>query len=175
MCWFKKPQVLPHPEQKPNYAQTANNVDVDELFKDWCALYYVPVVYRNFWREQIDIQVYDAYPIEIMALGVQSNTPAATWEINGKRYLACLAPWANVGVLAHEMAHCSYALLTLGQKAAFDNAFNVSLVGDALVMFLDKQNWYMNTNNVEGHAEVYRYLGTQMPEELKTFYIKLCA
>ena len=162
MCWFKKPLVLPYPEQKPDKKRTIANTDIEELFKDWCALYYIPVVYRKFWREQIDI-----------SLSVDIWYPAGTWEENGKRYLQMRPEWANVGVLAHEMAHCSYALLTMGQKAAFDNAFNVSLVGDALVMFLDKQNSYMNTNNVEGHAECYRFLGDQMPEELRAFYIKL--
>jgi len=32
------------------------------------------------------------------------------------------------------------------------------------------KNPYGLTNDIEGHAEVYRYIGEKMPEQLKRYY-----
>ena len=38
---------------------------------------------------------------------------------------------------------------------------------------LFSRNTYGLTNDIEGHAEVYRYIGQQMPEQLKQYYPRL--
>jgi len=161
---FHKPKLkLPHPEEKPDYAQTMENTRISDFYNIWFRDWAVPEPQHLFWQTQINIK-----------LSVEIFYPAGTWsDSDGNRHMICRPEWMNAGVIAHENAHNSYALLTPEEKAAFDIAFAESLVGDDLVMFLDKQNDYMNTNNTEGHAEVYRYCGNEMPECLKQFYPRL--
>jgi hypothetical protein len=87
--------------------------------------------------------------------------------------LAVKPPWLNAGVIAHEQAHNSYALLTAAQKAAFSAAYNPLINTDPLITFLYSHNPYGLSSDIEGHAELYRYLGDKMPAQLKQFYPRL--
>lgn len=162
--------TLPHPEEPKNPLATRANTDVNVILNQWLEIWKVPAPFWDWWKTKIIIKLYDAWDDEMLAMGFHPDTPAGTWESGGLHYLASLAVWFNKGVAAHEESHISYSLLTPKQKDDFDLDFAESLIGDALMVLLDKQNSYMNTSNIEGHAEVYRYLGEQMPEKLKQYY-----
>jgi hypothetical protein len=81
--------------------------------------------------------------------------------------------WLNPGVIAHEQAHNSYALLTPAQKASFSTVYTPLKNTDPLIKLLYSKNAYGLTNDIEGHAEVYRYLGRQMPQQLVPYYPQL--
>jgi hypothetical protein len=64
-------------------------------------------------------------------------------------------------------------LLTPAMKANFSAVYTTLKNTDPLIRLLYSQNTYGLTNDVEGHAELYRYLGEKMPEQLKQFYPKM--
>ena len=41
---------------------------------------------------------------------------------------------------------------------------------DPLIRLLYSKNAYGLTNDIEGHAEVYRYIGQWMPAQMKPYY-----
>jgi len=167
------PITLPHPEEPANNSQTVSNTALPSVLQGWFDGWQVPVEHRAFWVEAIDVRVYDTWPAEMLAGGLGGNTPAASWEADGKRHLAILAAWLNPGVIAHEQAHNSYALLTEAAKAAFSSEYNRLKSTDPYIQLLYSINTYGLSSDVEGHAEVYRYLGEKMPEILKRYYPKL--
>jgi hypothetical protein len=165
-----KPLAVPHPEEPVNPSATLANTDLNAVMTQWLSEWGVPAAYWNHWKQAIDIQVYDVYPDTVLAMGLNQDIPAAAWEAGGKRHLAIKAKWLNPGVIAHEQAHNSYAYLNGEQKAAFA-ALHTSLKNtDTLIKLLYSKNTYGLTNDVEGHAEVYRYIGQHMPEQLKPYY-----
>jgi hypothetical protein len=182
MCWewikglFKKeeppiqpeePLGLPHPEEPVNYDITIDNFDLSEVFNKWMNDWFVPQEYRDIWLTKMgNITV----TLEIINYQV---VPAWTWEENGERYMKVRPEWLNPGVIAHEQAHNSYALLTEEQKTAFSAAYTPLKDTDPMIKYLYSINSYGLQNDIEGHAEVYRYIGEQMPGELKQFYPKL--
>ena len=99
--------------------------------------------------------------------------PAGTYELNGIRHLNIKPEWVNPGVIAHEQAHNSYALLTSEQKTGFTATYTPLKTSNPLLVFLFSKNSYGLTNEIEGHAEIYRYLGAEMPQELKKYFPKL--
>lgn len=121
------PLTLPHPEEPVNPDQTVANTPISDVFQKWYNNWFVPEEYREYWRTAIDVQVYDSYPPSILAMGVNANTPGVSWAGGGKRYYACLAPWFNPGVTAHEQAHNSYALLSEQQKIDFESVYQSSI------------------------------------------------
>jgi hypothetical protein len=181
MClkWFKnlfhkKPGVtlpvlaLTHPEEPVNYAQTKDNVDVGQFIDRWLNNYQVPAEFWDFWRTQIVITVVPDLTVN------GAVVPAGTYDgPDGKRHLDIRPEWLNPGVIAHEQAHNSYALLSEVRKIAFSSLFSSFKETDPLIQFLFRQNGYGLKNEVEGHAEIYRYLAQQMPAVLKQFYPKL--
>jgi hypothetical protein len=93
-----------------------------------------------------------------------------TWEAEGKRHLAIKTQWLNPGVIAHEQAHNSYAYLSAEQKTAFSALYRTLINTDPLIQLLYSINKYGLNSDVEGHAEVYRYIGQHVPAQLKPFY-----
>uniref|UniRef100_A0A6M3LK45 Uncharacterized protein n=1 Tax=viral metagenome TaxID=1070528 RepID=A0A6M3LK45_9ZZZZ len=149
--------VLTHPEEPPNYART--EVDTKGLIDKWLQEWDVPKGYWVYWRNY-NIIVDPKYPVPA-ACDAASNT---MW----------LNPaWGNTGVLAHEFAHESYSLLSDYGKVDFHAIYAPLRDTNPLIKFLYSNNPYGLTSDVEGHAEVYRYLGSRMPEELKEYYPKL--
>ncbi len=165
MCWLSKlfkPLSLPYPEEKPDYSQTIDNVNISLVIDKWLLNYYVPSVYWDFWKTKIDIVVDPNY-----------QYPAGVWEENGVRHMRVRPEYLNVGVIAHEQAHNSYSLLTDLEKQLFSTTYTPLKTTDPLIKLLYKTNTYGLTNDVEGHAEVYRYIGYDMPPTLKAFYPKM--
>lgn len=153
---------IPHPEEPPDYSRTIENTDLDAVLDEWELNYDVPVGEREYWKTKIEIKLDATIPY-----------PAGTYELNGIRHLTIRPEWVNPGVIAHEQAHNSYALLTSEQKTEFATTYAPIKTSDPLVVFLFHENSYGLTNDIEGHAEIYRYLGAEMPGVLKKYYPKL--
>jgi hypothetical protein len=156
------PTGLPHPEEKPDYSHNIENTVFLDVLNKWFEIYNVPEQYRGFWQDRIAVTV-----------TVEISYPAGTWDQDGVRHLAVRPEWLNPGVIAHEQAHNSYALLTDSQKAEFSSVYNPLKDTDSFIKLLYSKNTYGLSNDIEGHAEVYRYLGEKMPEQLKKYYPKL--
>ncbi len=174
MCWlsrlFKKsPSIeakpivltLPHPEELPNFTQTIENVSIDKVLTKWLTDWEVPEEHWQYWKSAITITV-----------RTDIQYAAQTWG-NGVRHLDVKPAWINSGVIAHEQAHNSYALLTEAQKIEFHDVCTSLKTTNPLIKHLYSINAYGLKNDVEGHAEVYRYIGQKMSVELKQFYPKL--
>ena len=166
MCWltnlFKKPLSLPYPEEKPNYSQTIDNVRPLNVVDKWLHDYNVPFEFYDYWQTKI-----------IITIDLTIPYPAGVWEENGVRHMAVRPEWLNAGVIAHEQAHNSYALLTDAGKFEFNADYTPLKTTAPLIKLLYKTNTYGLTNDIEAHAEIYRYLGYKMPEILKQYYPKL--
>jgi hypothetical protein len=156
------PTGLPHPEEKPDYSRNLENTSFISVMDKWFEIYSVPEQYRGFWQDRIAATV-----------TVEISYPAGTWDQDGIRHLAVRPEWLNPGVIAHEQAHNSYALLTGSQKTEFSSIYSHLKETDSLIKLLYSINTYGLSNEIEGHAEVYRYLGEKMPEQLKKYYPKL--
>jgi hypothetical protein len=165
--------AIPHPEERRNPSATLANTNTTAIITKWLQDWGVPAPHWDYWRTAIDVQVYDIYPDSLISKGLKHDTPAATWDEGGKRHLAIKAQWLNPGVIAHEQAHNSYALLSNRQKAVFSSLYNSLKNTDPLIRHLYSINAYGLTNDIEGHAEVYRYIGQHMPVQLKYYYPKL--
>ena len=162
--------ALPHPEEPVNPSATIANTNATAVINKWLQDWAVPARYWDYWRSAIDLQVHEVYPA---SLGMAQETPAGAWEADGKRHLAIKPKWLNPGVIAHEQAHNSYALLDANQKPAFAAAYGAVKNTDPVIRSLFSRNTYGLTSDIEGHAEVYRYIGQQMPEQLKQYYPRL--
>ena len=161
---------LPHPEEPMNPSATLANTNVDAIMTKWLQNWGVPSRYWDHWKTAIEMEVYDVYPASITAMGITQETPAGTWDAGGKRHMVIKPKWLNPGVIAHEQAHNSYALLSPSRKAEFASMHNSLKNNDPLIRLLYSRNAYGLSTDVEGHAEVYRYIGQQMPEQLKQYY-----
>jgi hypothetical protein len=160
VCFKKKP-VIPHPEEPPNYNQTIENTSVRGILTDWTIAYDIPLEFHPYWFTAIDINV---------TVGI--FYPAGTWEdSDGKRHLDIRPEYLNPGVLAHEFAHCSYGLLTTVQKLEFAAIYTVLKHTDKMIKYLYSINTYGLSNDIEAHAEIYRY--GVVPGPLKKFYPRL--
>lgn len=94
--------------------------------------------------------------------------PAAT--SSATRLMWIRPEWANPGVIAHALAHVSYSLLTMKMKEDFSTVYTPLKNTDPLIKLLYYQNRFGLTDDIEGHAEVYRYYGDKMPDQLKQYY-----
>jgi hypothetical protein len=156
---FSKP-TLPYPEEKANYN---NSLTIPEVMNLWLTNYQVPLDYYDFWRNHIVITLDPTFPY-----------PAGVYEgEDGRRNLIIRPEWLNPGIIAHEQAHNAYALLTPEQQTAFALTYSALITTDKLIKLLYSKNNYGLTSTIEGYAELYRYLGGQMPQTLKPFYPKL--
>jgi hypothetical protein len=154
--------IIPHPEEAPDYSKTIANADLNAALDEWTINYSVPENCRAYWKTKIAV-----------TLDANLPYPAATYELGGIRHLTIRPEWVNSGVIAHEQAHNSYALLTEKQKIEFSAVYTSLKATDPLILFLYSKNSYGLANDIEGHAEIYRYLGEGMPEALKKYYPKL--
>ena len=154
------PLTIPHPEEPPDYSKTMDNTTTGGLLTAWFNGWKVPAQHQAWWRTEMNIMISLQYP-----------SPAAT--ISETRQMWIRPEWANPGVIAHELAHVSYSLLTAALKTDFSAVYTPLKDTDPLIKLLYSQNTYGLTNDIEGHAEVYRYLGEKMPEQLKMYYPKM--
>ena len=158
------PMSLPHPEEKPDSSQTMTTPGlVDAMFQKWYDSYNVPIASRDYFRNKVIVQLDDTLTF-----------PAGTWtDADGIRHLKIKPEWCNAGVLAHEQAHNSYALLTDEQKAEFSVAYNAVKGTDPYIKLLYSINTYGLSSDVEAHAELGRYLWGKLPESLLKYYPRL--
>jgi hypothetical protein len=147
---------LPYPEEAPDFYKMITG---EELLQKFFAKYFIPEVYWNFWR-RVNIKVDNTLKFPA---GMVSET----------KTLLLKPEYANPGILAHEFSHLSYSELNPDKKAAFVMEYNSALQTDNLLRFLYVQKPYMKTNNIEAHAEIFRYLGNKMPPQLNKYYPKL--
>jgi len=153
---FTRPS-LPHPQEKVDYSQTTENIDVNSVVRKWLADWQVPEQYHADWLMK---------PIKI-----DTGLPCPAWVYNG--ILSVRPEWCNPGVIAHEHAHISYSLLSEKEKVSFEKEYLPLVNTNPLIKLLYSRNQYGLSSLIEGHAEVYRYIGQQMPEFLKKYYPKL--
>lgn len=152
---------LPYPQEPQDTSKTIDNVNISALVNSWLNKYHVPAQHWSFWQNFHII------------LSTTIDTPAATSTQKKEMYLK--PDWANEGVVAHELAHESYALLGCIKKIMFKIKFNKYRTKDPFIVLLHSLNTYMDTNTVEAHAEIYRYIGEKIPAELQQYYPKLLA
>ena len=164
----------PYPEEKFNPDATEDNVIIEDIIDSWFWHYDVPEEYHDYWLYKIDIKIDAIFPYA-----------AGVWESNGIRHLTAQPGWFNKGVLAHEQAHNSYFTMTEEKKDSFKSAYLALRDSESLKHLKDYKAvfklepdelcpWHNNVPAIiEQHAEIYRYLGTQMPQVLKQFYPKL--
>ena len=171
MCikWFKPKLKLPHPEEPKNTTQTMDNTYPAAIMEKWFDSYNVPVENRDYFRTWLVVKL-----VKPLIVGFQEVPACTYWDGNDKRHLDIEPEYCNPGVLAHEAGgHGSYTLLTYEQSQSFNNLFDSMKNTDPKLVYLWTVNNYGLTSNVEGHAEVYRYWGNEMPESLKVYYPKL--
>lgn len=152
--------TIPYPEEPPDYSKTINNTTTVDLLEGWFKVWKVPQQYQAWWLKEMNI-----------VISIQYSYPACTFSQT--RQLWIRPEWTNPGVVAHELAHVSYSLLTEEMKANFSAIYTPLKNTDPLIRLLYSQNTYGLTHDVEGHAELYRYLGEKMPEQLKQFFPKM--
>ncbi len=168
---FFKPS-LPHPEEKPDPNATIENTDIEQVIDQWLVNWQVPAEYWDFWENKIVVHLYNEWSSETLSkyYGLTKDTPAFTIEENGVRHLYSLASWFNKGVVAHEQAHNSYALLNGERKLEFEEVFDTELETNKLLRYVWEHKPCMRKDVVEGHADYYRYCNAK---NLEQFYIKL--
>lgn len=181
MCWFKKKPVivppeppvivpppeptltLPHPEEPPDYSKTVDNTDIDTVIDSWLIDYKVPETEYSYWRNMI-----------VIGLDPNLPYPACAFEKDSRRHLIIRPDFLNPGVIAHEQAHNSYALLTESQKTEFGNLlFELENTDPYIVLLWKTKRPGWGDYVIEAHAEIYRYIGEKMPEQMKAYYPKL--
>ncbi len=158
---------IPHPEEPQNLTATAENTILSVIFDRWISDWKVLNQYREFWKN---------WPVVLFPNLIYQGKPQPAFSYPDCTY--CDPTWANPGVLAHERCHVIWKDLSPEEQAAFSAAYQRLLRTNALLKFVYDRVGYMQDrlgkdSDREGHAEVGRYLGEQMPEELKQWYPRM--
>ncbi len=163
--------TIPHPEEPINFNATIETVNPNELIyivNKWLNDWKVPTEFHPFW---LSVKITLVPGLSVLYNGQLVQIPAATWV--EERRMEIDPRWANPGIFSHENCHISQTFLP--DLAAFTEAYNVcsdpllALVKDKM---LGKDPTWANSP-AEIHADVYRYLGEKVSEELRGFYPKL--
>lgn len=141
-------------------SMTMESVRIAEVIENWLRTWKVPQRYHSFWLEECDIK-----------LSLKYRAPAAT--IAQTREIFVRPEWANPGIIAHEVCHIVWQFLSDSQRESFQKDLTDALKHDYLIRLAWQTKPYMQTNKIEAHADIYRYLGDRMPEALKSYYPKL--
>lgn len=170
---------LPYPEEAEDLSRTADNTSILALRCLWYAFYGVPEEYHPFW-DSVKINLVDDLHVEMDMGG---------WKLSQKVLEATYAELerididphsANIGVLAHSMAHISRTFLTESQKIMFEVAFDRERKTNKTLRYAWETKSYMHQMNdlnnpapnyVEAHGDAYRYCG--LIPNLKEYYPKL--
>lgn len=149
---------LPHTREADpvNEWATVANINLYAVMTDWFIRWKVPAASHDYFRA-INITLDDKIQYPAYALGNK---------------LIIQPKFANAGVLSHEMSHIIYAQLTPAQKHTFAIEYKALLSTDPLMILLDEKESYINTSDIEAHAEIYRFLGEKMPSTLQKYYPK---
>lgn len=156
---------IPHPEDVKNVGVKVDDINIQFLLSDWFVQWNVMnrMYFRDVWIRLI----------ENLSVNFYGKVPAATYSQEMRIELD--PEWANPGVLAHEMAHISYFnLLSENHQAEFEVEYKKALEDNDLLKYVASKKPYMRTGGIqEAYADCYRYLGNQMPENLKPYYPNL--
>lgn len=171
MCFTQLIYRIPYPEEAPDHSVTVGSVNTALVLTDWLDAYMVPDEYRDYWESSgADVKFIADIPAGRFTL---NRGVAGSYEDgDGRRHIVIEPPWFNKGVLAHEQAHHSFGLLDNEQKAAWSLACSATKMKHPVKTLFSKKPYGL-TNNVEAHADIYRYLGPKMPKNLMQFYPKL--
>ena len=153
----EKPAKLPHPKEPDDYTRTVDNTFIHDIIVKW--FMYWDVSDTSYWIDDVEIR-----------LDVSMQYPA--WSSAESKVIGIRPEHCTPGVIAHEAAHVSYGLLNIAEKMQFSSLY-CSLKGTGIVKEILKQHPYAKSNDIEAHAEIYRYGGMSMPDILKRFYPKL--
>jgi len=160
---FRRRPRITHPEEPEVVGATLSNVNIYAVLNKWLIDWCVPTVWWESWRTQIVITLRD-----------DISNPAWTYDGDDrKRHLEVRPEWLVPGVIAHEQAHNSYAMLT--NKEGFELAYHIVQRDYSFRLLYELKSHIMDQiddkgKHVEAHAEIYRYLGHRMPKILKRFY-----
>jgi len=149
--------VLPHPKEPVDYTRNMDNTSIHGIIVKWFIDWNVTDT--NYWIDEVDIK-----------LDVSMQYPA--WSSAESRVIGIRPEHCTPGVIAHEAAHVSYGLLNIEEKMQFSSLY-FSLKNSGIVAEVLKQHPYAKSNDVEAHADIYRYASMSMPDVLKRFYPKL--
>jgi len=164
--------TIPHPEEPFDPTKTLENTNINEALDKWCIDYNVPISEREYWKTQVEIILVNS--LIVIINGVPTEVPAgASDKAGGGRKIEIKPGYLNSGVIAHEQAHNSYALMNDDEKSEFSATYTPLKTSNPLIVHLYTVNSYGLTNDIEGHAELYRYLHEEMPAELKKYYPRL--
>ena len=139
---------LPYPEEAKGNGQ---GVNVEAVREEWITNYFVANPER--WRTtKIDLK---------------GDIAACAQAYSGDNRIEVQSAWLNPGVLAHEMAHISYFGLSDEAKGTFDRKWkDYSKTGYMSRLWARIKN----DSSIEAHAEIYRFLGCWMPQDLYVYY-----
>lgn len=153
--------LLPHPQEPMDVNATIQSVNIEFVRSAWFLKWGVPLFYQDFWRQAKLVVIFPAmFPAYTI---LETNT---IW----------FDPrWANSGTMAHEMAHLQWGFLSVDMRNGFAVEHETAKQTDSLVQLLYRLNSYGTQSDIEGHAEIYRYLGDKMPPYLRKYYPKLIA
>ena len=152
------PTPIPHPREPVNTAATMGNTDVKPVIVKWI----------------LDWNVADpAYWINHVTIALSEAKPYPAWCEYWDNAVYMQPPYCNPGTNGHECAHIVwFNELSRKQRNEF-KAVYLPLMSISPIKELYGWNPYGISKVSEGYAEIYRYLGHSMPEELKRFYPKL--
>lgn len=147
------PLTLPFPEEPRDPTANIATTSARGLLALWL-LKYRPAD-PAFWQT-LDLSIVDTL-----------DHPAET--ISELKQVRIQPSFASPGVLAHELAHISYSLLSEQEKVDFAMVAD-TVKSDPLVALMLEQKPNARKNIIEKHADLYRFLGKQLPESLRAFY-----
>lgn len=189
MCLFKKksaPTPVPTPEPTPAtfppYPQEpringrqAADVPAQQLLLATLVKYNVPVAFHGHWVDTIPLEVLDNLTVPVQdprfpGYTVLMNVPAYTDSTGNFREDA---EYACEGITIHELSHRSFGLLLPQEKVEFERLYEARKTDELLTRLWQYNDYGFKNGHIEAHAEIMRYLGPEMPAELRKYYPKL--
>ena len=165
---------LPHPRESRNWCDnTANWVgdvsakpSIADVIGVWLTKWAVPQRYWHYWAAEIPIEVWT--PTNPLGWESWYNSTAAGIAFDASIYIK--PEWISPGVIAHEAAHTVYKALSPLLTHEFISEFEAARKDGGLLAQLFNTNVGNMYNTLEIHAEVYRFLGQEMPKRLIKYY-----
>ncbi len=144
---------VPYPRETPTSPRYTNPND---LMNVWISRWFVSD--PSFWRNTENVKLYIDY--------------AWPWPAATSGNVIHIQPeYADPGVLAHEICHVAWPLLSQVEQQDFSDLYPTIASQDKLVALVTYGGpWGASISVADAQAEIYRFLGVYMPNELKKFY-----